>query len=229
MNFYKISLSKVKKNNLFKILKKHKIVIVNNCFSTNKMLLAKEELINFFKIKKFRSSISKNKNLYHRWDFNPKKAKFLRIMLSATFELKDKKYFKNCIDILNIGIRLKNHYIDDYSTSLKKKKIDYYYSPRGTLYPIGGGYYQTHNDSFSDEKILDIIRISNVKDYDKGGLYIKLKNKEYEVEKNLSPGSIVLLDPSINHGIKPIDKNKKLIKNSFKGRFSLISVAYIKR
>ena len=151
-------------------------------------------------------------------------------MLSASFRLKDVNYFKNCIDILNKGILLKKNFINNYAKFHRQKKIAYDFIPRGSYYPAGGGYYQLHNDSFSDEKILDVIPVSILnEDYNQGGLFIKIKNKEYNIEKYASFGSIILLDASVNHGIKPVDKKKKLIKKSFEGRFSLISVSYIKK
>ena len=97
---YKISFSQAKRINIHQILKRNKILIVENCFTEKKMQNAKKELINFFKLKKFNYNKSKNKKLFHRWDFNPKKARYKRIMCYTTFGLKDTKYFKNCIGIL---------------------------------------------------------------------------------------------------------------------------------
>ena len=186
---------------------------------------AKKELINFFKLKKFNYNKSKNKKLFHRWDFNPKKARYKRIMCYTTFGLKDTKYFKNCIGILKKGIYLKKNYMKNYYKFNNEKRTRFKFEPRGSLYPNGGGYYQFHTDYFSGEKVLDVTPLSNInKDFQTGGLTVFKRKKQINLEPLLKPGSIVLIDSIIKHGIMPIDDNEKLKKKFFKGRFSLITV-----
>lgn len=222
---YKVSFSRAKRINIHQILKRNKILIVENCFTEKKMQKAKKELINFFKLKKFNYNKSKNKRLFHRWDHNLKKARYKRIMCSTTFDLKDIKYFKNCINILKKGISLKKNYMKNYFKFNNEKRTRFKFEPRGSLYPKGGGYYQFHTDYFSGEKVLDVTPLSNINnDFQTGGLAVVKRKKQINLEPFLKPGSIVLIDPIIKHGIMPIDDNEKLKKNFFKGRFSLITV-----
>ena len=48
------------------------------------------------------------------------------------------------------------------------------------------------------------------------------------VDNYLKPGSIILLKPSIKHGVKKIDPNMKLNKRCTLGRYSLLSVLNVK-
>lgn len=225
MKIHKISFSKAKKINIYQVLSRNKILIVEKCFTEKSMEQAKKELINFFKLKKFNFTKSRNKKLFHRWDHNPKKARYKRIMCSTTFDLKDIRYFKNCINILKKGIFLKKNYMKNYFRINNENKTEFKFEPRGSLYPKGGGYYQFHSDFFSGEKILDVIPLSNINnDFQEGGLTVIKKKKRINLEPFLKPGSIVLMDSIIKHGILPIDNKEKLKKKLLTGRFSLISV-----
>jgi hypothetical protein len=222
----KLAYQNIKNKNLFKILEKKKVIIVNNCFTKNKMLKARKEIKDFFEKKKFRFKELKNKKkLFHRWDYNPKKARFKRIMCSATFSIKDKKYFQNSIEILKKGIALKKIYMQKFLKEIKvKKKSKFIFDPRASYYPSGGGYYQMHSDYFSGEKILDIIPLSEKgSDFLKGGFVIEYKKKKINLEQYVSPGSIILLHTKIKHGVSKIDPHMKL-KKKIIGRYSLLSV-----
>jgi hypothetical protein len=224
MKIERVSFKKIKNINLYNLLNKKKIIIVDNCFSYEILLRARNEIINFFKFKEFRFNVSTNKKIYHRWDYNPKKAKFKRIMQSITFSLKDKKYFKNCISILNKGVVLKKNFIKNSLKNLKENRIKkFIFAPRASFYPCGGGYYQMHSDDWSGEKILDLIPLS-VKgdDYLKGGFVVEYKRKKINLDDYIFPGSIILLDSKIKHGVSKIDPKVKKRKNI--GRYSLLSV-----
>jgi len=229
MTITKIDYQNIKKKNLFEMLEKKKIIIVSNCFTKNKMLKARTEIKDFFLKKKFRfKEIKYKKKLYHRWDFNPKKARFKRIMCSASFTLQDKRYFQNCIEILKKGISLKKIYMKRFLNEFKEKKINkLIFAPRASYYPSGGGYYEMHSDFFSGEKILDIIPLSEKDiDYQKGGFVIEYKKKKINLEQHIIPGSIILLHPKIKHGVLKIDPHIKLKKKNI-GRYSLLSVMSI--
>ena len=228
----KINYKQIKKINIHRLLNNKKIIIVENCFSKNSLIKAREELMNFFSIKKFNYNSSRNKNLFHRWDFEPKKAKFKRVMLSTTFNLKDKKYFKNCINLLKKGIYLKKSFVKNYVGDKKlniSKLNNNQIFPRGSFYPSGKGYYQFHKDSFSRELILDIIPLSikNLDYYD-GGFAIKKNSKIINIEDQIKVGSIILAKPDLTHGVMKIDSKLRFKKKSFSGRFSLLSIMNVK-
>lgn len=222
----KINYNSAKKNNLHNYLRNNGCLIVENCFSEKEMIEGKKELINFLSQKKFEYKKNKNKKLFHRWDFEPKKAKFKRIMNSTTFTLNDKKYFKNCLKLIRKGLILKKNFIKNLKD---KKNLRKEVFCRGSLYPTGGGYYQSHDDTSSNELILDVIPLSiKNRDYYEGGFEVRIKKKSILVDDYLKPGSIILLKPNIKHGVKKIDPNMKLNKRSLLGRFSLLSVLNVK-
>ena len=222
----KINYNTAKKTNLYNLLRDNNYLIVENCFSENEMIKSRNELMNFFSQKNFEYKKSKNKNLFHRWDFEPKKAKFKRIMNSTTFSLNDKKYFKNCLKLIRKGLILKKNFIKNLKD---KKGFSKEVFCRGSLYPSGGGYYQSHDDTFSREAVLDVIPLSiKNRDFFKGGFEVKIKKKSILIENYLKPGSIILLKPSIKHGVKKIDPKMKFNRKSLSGRLSLLSVLNLK-
>ena len=218
-----IEYNKLNQKTIFNIFnkKKYLVCVVHNLFSKKESILAKDELIQFIKKKKF---INKNKKMFQRWDINPKKGMFKRVMWSCIFEKKNDKYFKNCIKILNRSLKIKNSFIKNYE---KKNNIKFKYqlTLRGSFYPSGKGYYAEHSDLNGGELILDIIPLSIVKeDYESGGLAIRSKqNKLINIEHKMRHGSVCYLKNSVNHKIQLIDKKKRFNKNLHIGRFSLIS------
>ena len=224
-NYKVINYKRYKNTNLFLLFASYKLLILRNVFSKKEKNLAKNEIINFFKKKKY--GFKPGKKLFHRWDFEPKNARYKRIMNIASFTLADKIHFPNCIKILKRSIKIKLRYYF-LRKRIEFENLDFKYYPRASYYPAGGGYYEEHNDGFSKEKIIDIIPLSYLnKDFDKGGLHIRGWSKRLiNIEKKIKLGDVVLMEPKTNHYIKSIDKEKNihLMKKIYKGRFSLISV-----
>ena len=214
----------VNKDEIFyEILENNLALIVNNIFLKKEIIAARNEIFDFFKEKEYFNTKSLP---FHRWDINPMKSRFMRIMRSASFDSKYRKKFEACINILNRSASLKVKYFDLLARKKILKKKKYSISYRASLYPSGGGYYQKHNDSLSGEIILDIIPLTFLgKEYSNGGLMIgDQKNNDLFVEKLMKIGSAVYIKASTNHMIAPIDPKKKFNKQSFSGRLSLISV-----
>jgi len=88
-------------------------------------------------------------------------------------------------------------------------------------YPHGGGELRDHVDPRKNQRIVSgLIMSKKGVDFEKGGFYFRDKNKKkLNIENNLEIGDSVIFYGSIVHGVEPVDKNKKLNWNSYKGRW----------
>ena len=100
----------VNKDEIFyEILENNLALIVNNIFLKKEIIAARNEILDFFKEKEYFNTKSLP---FHRWDINPMKSRFMRIMRSASFDSKYRKKFEACINILNRSASLKVKYFD---------------------------------------------------------------------------------------------------------------------
>ena len=116
-------------------------------------------------------------------------------------------------------------------SGLKKKNVwnvnDLYFI-QGYIphYPQGGGYIGPHSDvTFNVRNITAIMLLSEKgKDYKKGGLKVKLKNRYINVDDYMEAGDVVVFSNIKKHKVDCIDPDvKKVGFKSSKGRWMMIT------
>lgn len=96
-------------------------------------------------------------------------------------------------------------------------------------YPLGGGFMEEHTDPVNDyNPIQTIIQASEKgKDYITGGLYVKDQetNNEIFIDDMFEIGDMIVFNPNISHGVKPIDSHLKTDWKVEKGRYLIIPLS----
>ena len=96
-------------------------------------------------------------------------------------------------------------------------------------YPIGGGYMEEHTDPVNIyNPVQTIIQASEKgKDYISGGLFVRdpESNEEIFVDDDFRIGDMIVFNPHIPHGVKPIDKNKETDWKVKNGRYLIIPLS----
>lgn len=116
---------------------------------------------------------------------------------------------------------------------LNKNNKKYYFCDliRMIQYPSGGGFLTCHNDydPFYPKNMINMLlpitsKVTKFKDlrtYDRGGLYYKIRNKIFDIDKFIEPGDLIFHNQKIDHGVKSIDPYKSLNLNKLNGRVTI--------
>lgn len=96
-------------------------------------------------------------------------------------------------------------------------------------YPLGGGFMEEHTDPVNDyNPIQTIIQASDKgKDYTTGGLYVKDQetNNEIFIDDIFEIGDMIVFNPNLSHGVKPIDIELQTDWSVEKGRYLIIPLS----
>lgn len=96
-------------------------------------------------------------------------------------------------------------------------------------YPVGGGFMEEHKDPINVYNPIQTIIQASEKglDYNTGGLYIRDDDSEEEIfiDDDFKIGDMLVFQPHIFHGVKPIDEDEVTDWEIRKGRYLIIPLS----
>ncbi len=199
------------------------LYILKNAFNKKEVEQIIDGGVKFFKSKpsKFHKMIEDTPN-FHRWinRLNIKKYSIKAIkhsMYLFNWNKDVSKIRKIISEVCNPLKVLGGLSADQYTFNTPKKKI----IERIQLvrYPPGG-YIEPHCDNNELFRIVISGYLSKRGvSYKKGGFYLTAPKKKLDLENYIDEGDIGFFYPSLRHGLKKIDPEKKAIKNKKNGRW----------
>ncbi len=222
---YQKAKNKNLKNEIDKCLKKNSFCILKNFFSEKKTIKISDKIFKFvdnsgnklddildpqnFSIR--RRDLSKIKS-----DKIKKKKKIIECFVN--FNKKNKDIF-NCKELFEMSVNLRNILYGfkknkNINAIYKKKFIT---ATRFMIYPHNGGFLEKHTDANGAHKTKIFKKYYNIvvsltkikKNFSSGGAFIILKKKKLNLEKFLSPGSALIYNEKIPHGVDKIICQRK--------------------
>jgi hypothetical protein len=205
-------------------IREQKVVIIKSVITKNRSLSVRNSIINFWK--NIKPEVQKNINSsspnYHRVDDNPEKSAVKMVCHNYV-----SYYWNNDVcgenNILKAMTKFRNIIAClDEDFTIDSIEGDWITNPMLFHYPPGGGGLNKHADPKTKQFCTILCSLSKKgSDFSEGGAYIE-KNEKINLEDELSYGDLFLFDPTIAHGVDPIDPKIDLDWSSRKGRFVLI-------
>ncbi len=201
-----------------------KVVILKNLIDKERCISMRNSIIDFYEdidpcVLDYIDNSSPN---YHRIDNNPEKSQVKSIchnyfsfywnedVCGETNFFKAMSRFRNTVANL------------DENFTIDSIEGDWITVPTLFHYPSGGGKINKHADPKTKQFCTILCSLSQKgDDFYEGGSYVE-KNEKIDTERDISYGDMFLFDPSMAHGVDPIDPDQKLDWKSRKGRYVFI-------
>jgi len=175
-------------------------------------------------------SPSSNKSIksYHRIDLNHNKSHFSHIF--HYYILRSDEHVKHADPLFQVALnkispiaqkmlKVQNIFLDETSKYRKGKSLLY----QVIHYPVGGGYFSSHDHDPKVQNIGLILSLSNnIENTTNEGLYFYIEKNKVFMNKFNSLGNLIIFPYDVMHGVAPISPSKKLDWYSSKGKWSLI-------
>ena len=214
--------------NLIKEIRKaiidQKVVILKNLIDKEKCIFLRNSILDFYKNIKPRllDDINNSSPNYHRIDDNPEKSQ-VKSVVHNYFSFYWNKDVCGETNFLKAMSRFRNIIANlDENYTIDSIEGDWITVPTLYHYPSGGGKINKHADPKTKQFCTILCSLSKKgEDFHEGGSYVE-KNEKIDTERDISYGDMFLFDPSMAHGVDPIDPGQKLDWKSRKGRYVFI-------
>ena len=214
------------------IIDKENIVVVDDFFSKEYVLIFRNKIFEFFrKTKQLKDIDYKNISSLDNMNFwkLERGVSKMQKSLHSFFS-----YFINCPEILLDELRKDFEYISDKLTNFhaeithsRNPKANTKYRPQLIQYHKGGGFFSPHYHSLEPMKIGVILSLSEAGiDYHTGGNGFENSKGEFvSLSNEMKPGSLCLFKYSLKHWVEPTDIDQPF-SDSNDGRWSMVIPIY---
>ena len=164
---------------------------------------------------------------YHRFHDNYPKA-YVKQKFHGFYHHNYYEHNKELFDTFNQIFHIKNFLVGNEPDSIMNNIPSDGVLPRINFhhYPKGGGYQAEHIDPSGEFAVIQTIIIASQKglDFMEGGVFARKKRRgeKYYLDDYLNMGDLLILNPSIPHGVDPIDPNQEYSTNTNDGRWIII-------
>jgi hypothetical protein len=206
------------------IIKRSGVVVLKSVFPKETILNIRKSVFQYFQDNPPSNPPINNKTVnYWRRDDDPKKSAVKRVnQFYSSFYWNDdllgeRKMLQSMSRLKHIIAGLPEEFTFTGNTE------GYITYPTITHFPLGGGYLNKHKDPENIQFCVIIASMSTRgEDYKSGGVFVEQGGVKIDIDGLLDAGDIYLINPSIVHGVDPIDLDSDGVQwNKLPGRWTL--------